>query len=236
MRPEEIVVQMLRWWWIVVIAAVVAAGVVYISTSAQDKEYTVSVRLMAIAEPPEYYMDLYAKNRLASYRELMNNWGFVSEAIDQAELDVDPGHVQNVLQLGHNPDSNTVQIVVVDTDPERAASIANALAVAFIERNEEENAEFIEQVQAFEDRYPPRIELVQLEEASAPATPSGPRVMLNTVAGGLVGALAGVALAFFLVYRDDTIKSIEDAERYLGGPVLAGIPDNSPGQRIGRRA
>ncbi|HYI13780.1 MAG TPA: Wzz/FepE/Etk N-terminal domain-containing protein, partial [Thermomicrobiales bacterium] len=63
MRPEEIALALLRRWWIVALAALAAALVAYVATSSQPKTYTVSTRVMAVAEPPDYWMDLYAKNR-----------------------------------------------------------------------------------------------------------------------------------------------------------------------------
>ena len=140
MRPEEIALAILRKWWIIALAAIVAAGVAWAGTATQDKTYVVSTRVMAIAEPPDYWMDLYAKNRLASYRDLINNWEFVNRALQESGVDIDPGEAQGKLGLGHNPDSNIVQIVVTDTDGERAAVIANALADGFVSWTKKERA------------------------------------------------------------------------------------------------
>lgn len=233
MRPEELVVEVLRRWWIIVIAALVAAGVAYVGTAGQPKTYSVSVRMMAIAQPPDYYLDLYAKNRLASYRDLINNWQFISEALQEAGSDIDPGLAQSKLTLGHNPDSNIVQVVVNDTDPVRAAEIANALAEGFVQRNEEVNQQFIEQVAGEGNPYPGRVNLVMLETANPPDVPSGPRVMVNTVAAGILGAAAGLVIVFVLLYRDDTLKSPADVARYIDEPLLASVPERGGSARRG---
>jgi capsular polysaccharide biosynthesis protein len=226
MRPEEIALAILRRWWLILIAAVAAAGVAYILTASQEKEYVVSTRVMAIAEPPEYWMDLYAKNRLASYRDLINNWDFVANALQNAGSDLDPGLAQSKLGLGHNPDANIVQIVVTDTDPERAALIANALADWFVVWNEQENEERLAEQTSLQNPFPGRVNMHKLETPSAPSTPSGPRVKVNTLAGGILGAVAGVVLAFGLVWYDDTLKNRRDLDRYLELPVLETIPAN----------
>jgi succinoglycan biosynthesis transport protein ExoP len=225
MRPEEIAVALLRRWWIVALAAVMAATVAYLATSAQDKTYTVSARVMAIAEPPDYWMDLYAKNRLASYRDLIGNWEFVRQALADAGSDIDPSHASAVLATGHNPDANIVQIVVTDTDPVRAAEIVNAIADRFVRRNEAENERLLAQPRGEDGRAPGRVEIVKLDQPSPPATPSGPRVRVNTAAGGLLGLVAGLLIAFALLYLDDTLKHALDLERYLRLPVLAHVPD-----------
>jgi capsular polysaccharide biosynthesis protein len=224
MRPEEIAIALLRRWWVILIAAAVAAGVAYAGTASQEKTYVVSTRIMAIAEPPDYWMDLYAKNRLASYRDLINNWEFVSFALEEAGSDIDPGLAQSKLALGHNPDSNIVQIVVTDTDPVRAAEIANALADGFVSRNDAENDRIVARQTSMQNQYPGRVNMEKLETPSAPEHPSGPRVRVNTIAGGVLGAVAGVLLAFGFVYFDDTLKSRRDLERYLDWPVIGTIP------------
>lgn len=227
MRPEEIALAILRRWWVILIAAAVAAGVAYAGTASQEKTYVVSTRIMAIAEPPDYWMDLYAKNRLASYRDLINNWEFVSFALDEAGSDIDPGLAQSKLALGHNPDSNIVQIVVTDSDPARAAEIANALADGFVSRNDAENERIVAQQTSMQNQYPGRVNMEKLETPSAPDQPSGPRVRVNTLAGGVLGAVAGVVLAFGFVYFDDTLKSRRDLERYLEWPVIGTIPPDN---------
>jgi len=224
-RPEEIALALLKRWWIVVLAALAAAVVAYIGTSSQPKTYTASTRVMAVAEPPDYWMDLYAKNRLASYKDLINNWEFVRWSLEQAGSDIDPGVAQSKLQLGHNPDANVVHIVAVDTEPERAALIVNALADGFVLRNDEDNAEVLDRPRPDDAPLPGIVTMVKLETPGAPSTASGPRVRVNTLAAAVLGAVAGLMVSFGLLYLDDTLKKSADLERYLELPVLARIPE-----------
>lgn len=229
-RPEQLLGEVLRRWWILLLATLVAATVAYVGTASQEKTYTVSVRVMAIASPPDYWLDLYAKNRLASYKDLINNWNFVSQALIEAGLAIDPGLAQSKLSLGHNPDSNVIQIIATDTEPARAADIVNALATGFIRQNELDNERFIAEVEEVEETYPGRVNMVQLETASPPTTASGPRVRVNTVAGAVLGCAAGLLIVFGLIYLDDTLRSREEVERYLQRPLLAVAPE-----RVGSR-
>jgi capsular polysaccharide biosynthesis protein len=226
MRPEEIATELLRRWWIIAIAAAVAALVAYAATSSQEKTYTASARVMAIAEPPDYWLDLYAKNRLASYKDLIGNWEFVRQALADAGSDIDPNHATSVLALGHNPDSNVLQIVVTDTDPSRAAAIVNALADGFVKRNAAENERLLNEPRTEDGRAPGRVEMLKLDSPGPPDVPSGPRVRVNTVAGGLLGIVAGLMIAVALLYLDDTLKKATDLERYLELPMLATVPDD----------
>ncbi|MEX1157608.1 MAG: hypothetical protein WEC79_01605 [Thermomicrobiales bacterium] len=227
MRPEEIALALLRRWWIVALAAVAAALVAFVATSSQPKTYSVSTRVMAVAEPPDYWLDLYAKNQLASYKDLIDNWEFVRWSLEQAGSPIDPGLAQSKLALGHNPDSNIVQIVANDTEPERAATIVNALADGFVLRNAEENQALLERPRPEDAGLPGTVTMLKLETPGAPTTASGPRVRVNTLAAGVLGAVAGLMIAFGLLYLDDTLKKPVDLERYLELPVLARIPEGT---------
>lgn len=225
MRPEEYALIVLRRWWLVALAALAAATVAYVYTASQPRTYQVSARLMAIAQPPDYWLDLYAKNRLGSYKSLIDNWDFVAGALRDANLNVDPGQAIGSLALAHNPDNNVVQIVVTDTDPSRAAAVANALADAFVARSVRENEQILTNYPAGSDgQQRGTVEIVKLESPSPPTTPIGPRVKLNTAAAALLGLAFGVLLTFAAEYLDDTVRTEEDVDRYLALPTIGGIP------------
>ena len=227
MRPEEYVLIVLRRWWLVVLAAIVAAVIAFVYTNAQPKTYQTSTQMMAIAQPPDYWLDLYAKNRLASYTSLINNWDFVAKALQQANLNIDPNQVMGKLAVGHNPDSNTIQIVMTDTDPQRAAKVVNALADAFVSKSATDDQQIIKNYSSPETKAPVgTVQILKLETPSAPTTPSGPRVKLNTVAAALLGIVFGIILTFVVEYFDDTLRSEDDVDRYLDLPTLIGIPRN----------
>lgn len=68
------------------------------------------------------------------------------------------------------------------------------------------------------------IDVWVVEEARIPMFPTnqGPK---RTILLGLVASLmAGIGLAFFLEYLDNTVKTTEDAEKRLGIPVLGMVP------------
>ena len=229
MRPEEYVLIVLRRWWLVVLAGVAAAAVGYGVTAAQPHTYQVTANLMAIAQPPDYWLDLYAKNRLASYTDLINNWDFVNTALQQAHLNVSPGQAMSGLTVGHNPDSNTVQIVVTDTDPQRGAAVVNALADAFVARAAKDNQQIVQNYPGGSSgQKQGTVEIVNLGTPGAPTTPVGPRVKLNTIAAALLGCVFGVLLTFAAEYLDDTLRTEQDVDRYLELPTVAAIPQRAP--------
>ncbi|RMG07295.1 MAG: polysaccharide biosynthesis tyrosine autokinase, partial [Acidobacteria bacterium] len=61
--------------------------------------------------------------------------------------------------------------------------------------------------------------------------PVSPRRLLTVMMALFLSACFGIGLAFFLEYLDDTIKTAEDVENYLGLPVLVVIPSMNAAQK-----
>ncbi len=69
-----------------------------------------------------------------------------------------------------------------------------------------------------EEKHP--VSLWIVEEALVNAYPVSPNKKKNLMLGLIVGLMAGVGMAFFVDYLDNTIKYPEETERALGLPVL----------------
>jgi capsular exopolysaccharide synthesis family protein len=63
-----------------------------------------------------------------------------------------------------------------------------------------------------------------LDEATPPLYPVKPRKRMNLLIGAVFGLFLGIAAAFFLDYLDNTFRTPEDIEKYLGLAVLGVIP------------
>jgi len=73
-----------------------------------------------------------------------------------------------------------------------------------------------------------------LNPAVAPTTPSGPRILLNTLAAILLGTVLGVGLALLLELIARPVRSSSDLRDMLGIPVLGAIAWQPPPARAGR--
>ena len=65
-----------------------------------------------------------------------------------------------------------------------------------------------------------------------PRTPIGPQRFRNIFVAFLLSLVAGVGLAFLLDFLDDTVKSVDDVDRYLHLPALALIPSSRDRGRL----
>ncbi|MCQ2366145.1 MAG: polysaccharide biosynthesis tyrosine autokinase [Akkermansia sp.] len=59
------------------------------------------------------------------------------------------------------------------------------------------------------------------------SVPSRPNYRLNLIIGAVLGCVLGIIVAFVFDYFDTSIKTLEDAERGLGLPVLGVIPQDA---------
>ncbi len=66
--------------------------------------------------------------------------------------------------------------------------------------------------------------IAQVEVAIPPDKPIAPSRLTSVLAAFFLSSIFGAGLALFLEYLDDTIRSTEDVEKYLGLPALAAIP------------
>ena len=65
-----------------------------------------------------------------------------------------------------------------------------------------------------------------------PRSPVGPARLRNVMIAFALSLVAGIGLAFLLDFLDDTVKSIDDVDRYIHLPALAMIPASRGGARL----
>jgi succinoglycan biosynthesis transport protein ExoP len=63
-----------------------------------------------------------------------------------------------------------------------------------------------------------------IQPARTPGGPVGPGRLRSIIIGLFLSLIAGVGLAYFLEYLDNTIKTVEDISRYVQLPALGVIP------------
>lgn len=106
-------------------------------------------------------------------------------------------------------DTRIISITVTDPSPLKAQYLADEIRKVAAER--------IEDVM--------NIEAVNtVDEANLPTSPSSPNVVKWAAIGFLLGAFACAGLVVVRYMLDDTIKTSEDVEKYLGMSTLGMIP------------
>jgi len=124
--------------------------------------------------------------------------------------EITASYLKGKITVNNQNNSQVLNISVEDTDPYRAALIANKVAEVF--QREIPSIMNVDNVNI-------------LSEADVPEdlSPVSPKPLLNIAIAFVVGLMLGVGLAFLIEYFDNTIKTEQDIEKYLELPVLGVI-------------
>lgn len=157
------------------------------------------------------YNDILLNQKLVkTYSTIASSNKVVDQVIQDLEIDEDPEDVKKKLNVTSVGDTEIIKISVQDKDREFAADLANATATVFMDVVAETMK--MDNVQV-------------IDEAKIPERPVKPRKMLNVAISGVLGVMLGLGIVFLYEYLDNTIKTPEDVEKYLGVPVLGTIPN-----------
>jgi capsular polysaccharide biosynthesis protein len=204
-----------RRWWVILLACVVAAGVAYGYSKTRPQVYRASVTLLAQPNRADYGLSLFLQNRINSYKQEVVAPALAQEVIDRAKLDLDAGSLLAGVRVATDSSASTILITVDDQASGEAQVIANTLADVFAEKVAADNLSL-----AASDL---RVDVVKVGSAGA-GQAVGANTKTNVLAGAIMGLLLGGLLAFGLEYLDDTLKTAEDVERFVGLPILGLIP------------
>lgn len=166
------------------------------------------------------YSDLQVGTQLTQdYAELIQSRFVLEEVIEQLGMDMDYSTLKEKVSVNTPADTRILSITVTDGNPVAAMRIANAVREA--------SSVHIQNVMD--------IEAVNVAEtANLPTEKSSPNVGKNTMLGGMLGVLIVAAITVIAYLTNDTIKTAEDVERYLGLSTLAIIPLNE-GEKKSRK-
>ncbi len=156
--------------------------------------------------------ELQASNYLTKdYLILCKSRPVLEEVIQELKLEMSAGELSGMISASTPADTRIITITVTNTDPWMAKSIADAVReAAKVQIVEVTGVESVNDV----------------EQANLPVNPVGPNMKLNVIIGFMLGAILAIAIIIIRFMIDDTIKTPDDVERYIGISVLGSIPLN----------
>lgn len=156
------------------------------------------------------YNDIQIGTQLTKdYSELIMSRDVIEAVISQLNLDDDYESLQKRISVETPTDTRIVSITVTDLDPAVAQKIADTIR--------EVAAESITQIMDIK-----AVNLV--ERANLPTEKSSPSISKWSLIGAAIGFLLAAAIILLRYVLDDTIKTSDDVEKYLGLYTLALIP------------
>jgi len=194
-----------------VVGALLAFGFTYFFVTpmyqASSSIYVVSASNNSIVN----LADLQIGSQLtADYQELMLSRPLLQDVIKNLKLDTDYRSLAGQISISNTNDTRILKITVTDSDPQRAADIANELV--------KQACIYLPKIMETET---PNL----VEDAVVPSQKSSPSYAKNTALGALLGAVlcCGVLLVQYLL--KDSFETPDDVAKYLGVQPLATIPE-----------
>ena len=200
-------------WIIIVSGVIVAAAALLVSYFIITPKYESVTKIYVISKTNAdtmTYSDLQAGSTLTKdYKELVKSRPVLEEVLAETGIDVELKDLEEQITVEVPTDTRIVSITVEDKDPYEARIIADSVRIAA--------SKHIQEVMDTE-----AVNVV--EEASLPIEKSSPGILKNTAIGYAVGLFLAIAIVIINYIMDDTIKTPDDVEKFLGVSVLGSIP------------
>lgn len=220
-QPEETEIDLgqlfraiISRWYILLIFAIIGGGIAFgYSRFMITPMYSSTARILVLTKETTLtsLADLQIGSQLTGdYTELIKAPDVLNETIEDVGLEMSYKDLARRISINNPSSTRILELTVTDPDPERAAEIVNTLA---------KNASaFISDVMEVN---PPKIFSV----GEVPTEKSSPNNTRNAAIGIILGIILAIIIIAVRDMMDDTIRTEEDVEKYLGLTVLASIPD-----------
>ena len=210
---EVLVVLLSRAWLIILCALVAGAASFAFSKFVLTEQYESTTRIYILNRQNDNaltYSDVQLGTQLTKdFTEIVKSRYVLEKVIATCGLTESSGALASRISVVTKSDTRIIAITVTDPDPARAQYVAD-----------EVRKEAADRIKSVMD-----IEAVNVvDEASFPTYPSAPIKRNWAFIGALIGAFVCSVVILVRFMMDDTVKTSEDVERYLGLSTLGMIP------------
>lgn len=211
---REIFFAVRKWIWVILAVSILGGITALCCTKLfMTPIYTAENSMLVITKETTLasLADLQMGSQLTNdYRVLSTSRPVLEAVIENLQLDMTYTQLKNSISIKNPDDTRILVLSVENPSPQLALDIAREVtseASAFI-------GDMMEVV-------PPKV----IDEGVLPTQKTSPSTAKNTLLGILLGAFLSGGVVVLRTVLDDTIKSEEDIEKYLGIPALSIVPD-----------
>lgn len=211
----ELLLVIWQKMYLVILVGIICAGIAYMGTKILITPlYTSTTKMYVLSKQDEStaitYSELQTGTQLTKdYMELVKSRPVLEKVIDKLNLEMSAEELKRTITVDTPEDTRILVVSVENEDPELAKTIADEIREAVSIQ--------IKSIMAVES-------VNTVEEANLPEKKSSPNTLKNTMLGGIIGCILVVGIITLLYVLDDTIKTPDDVEKYLGLNVLTSIP------------
>ncbi len=211
---REIFAVLISKLWLIIMIGVIFALVAIIGTKLFITPQYQSVTKMYVLSRQNNdtltSSDLQLSAQLTvDYEEVIHSRTVAESVIAALNLDMTPEELVKKIAVSAADSSRVLSITVTDPDPYVARDIADTVR--------DTSADQIKSVMNIE-----AVNVVDM--ANIPNEPSSPSIKKNGAVAGLLGCFLAIAIILIMHITNDTIKTSEDVEKYLGISTLGIIP------------
>ena len=147
----------------------------------------------------------YVQAALRSYAALATTASVLDPVIEEEDLKVARSDLASRIQVEAREQQSLLLVTVSDSDPRRAAAIANAVSA---------------EVSRVGTPAGGAVGLDQVDPAVAPSSAVSPRPLLSAILGGVAGIVLAVVIGLVRELTDGRVRERQDLERITQVPVL----------------
>lgn len=207
-----------RIWLIVIVTFITTCGSGIISFFLINPTYEAKTTIIIGKAPggqdqEVQYNDVLMYEKLTkTYAEIAKSRLVAEKAVSKLGQDIKAEELMKKITVTPQTNTQIMEVKAKDKNPENAMKMANALSEVFIDEAM---------------RIYPTGEVQIMDRAVLPEFPVSPNKKLNIAIGFVIGVMVSLGIIFIIEYMDNTIKTEEDIEKYLGLPVIGIIPKNN---------
>lgn len=211
---QELMGLLIHWLWLILLSGI-GTGVIgfAISSFVITPQYQSGTSVYIINRQNENtltYSDVQLNSQLTKdYAQLIKSRTVLEKVISNCTLELSYEELLKRVDVETITETRIINIKVTDDDPVMAQLLANEIRKEAADRIK--NVMDIEAVNA-------------VDEANLPKAPYTPSVKKWTGFGFLLGIFLCAMILIIRYLLDDSIKTSDDVERYLGLSTLATIP------------
>nr|WP_216851632.1 polysaccharide biosynthesis tyrosine autokinase [Herbiconiux sp. VKM Ac-2851] len=157
----------------------------------------------------------YAQQKVRSYLDLVSTPSVLEPVIQELGLATTPSELASQITATSAANTVIIDISVVDTDPNRAADIANATASSF-------ETVIVDDLEKPLGGGPSLVKVQTVQPAISPSRPFSPNLAQNIALGAALGLIIGTGAAILRSVLDTRVHGRHDVEAVTDVPILGG--------------
>lgn len=129
-----------HWAWLLVLATILAGAAAYIVSKQMTPIFQASTTILVNEAPAtkttDYSSILTSERLTQTYSQLLTKQPILAGVIKRLGINIDVGVLKKMVQVQPVRDTQLIEVRVQDTNPDRAARIANAIFQEFADQNQ----------------------------------------------------------------------------------------------------